>query len=318
VLDDTALLRLNFWADGGVRDLFNFGAVANHLLGSVASRKIAAGSADSGTQLRTTTFYDGFDQIPGQVPGSGDSGYNVNLTRWADIPDGVHVRYGTVDATPAMIQDGDGQHVGTPAQLLNRLQSAIYFEEQQWPDADHSLTATTVGELNDAALTDASGDAGPLGSCVGDPPLCTFPFAKDNRVGPVYVQLPPGYTLPENVQQNVRYPVIYALHGYGQTPDGLTAAELVSTIYMNDPARSSATRLAKAILVYVDGRCRFSSDSPPQPECIEGSFYLNSNRPDNAHPGTDVAQFDSWFDDLITYIDANFRTMGPSDLTVTE
>jgi hypothetical protein len=108
------------------------------------------------------------------------------------------------------------------------------------------------------------------------------------------------------------------LHGYGQTPSGLTAAALISTDLMNDPARSSATRLPKAILVYVDGRCRFSSDSPPQPECIEGSFYLNSPRPDVAHPGTNVAQFDTWFDELIDYIDQQFRTMGPSDVTVTE
>ena len=132
------------------------------------------------------------------------------------------------------------------------------------------------------------------------------------------MQLPPGYGLPANVQRNVRYPVIYALHGYGQTPDGLTAAAVVSTAYMNDPDQSEATRLGKAILVYVDGRCRFSSDNPAQPECIEGSFYLNSDRPDNAHPGTNVAQFDSWFDDLITYIDQNFRTMPAVDLTVTE
>jgi len=312
-LTDTALLRLNVWADGGVRDLFNFGAVANHLIGSIAGRKVAAGGPDTGTQLRTTAFYDGFDKLPGQVYGN-ENLFNINTMRWSEVVDAPHVRYGTIDATPAMIENGDGQHVGTAVQLLDRLQTAIFYAEQQWPDADHTLTDTMADQV--PGDSGAAGDAGLGANCPGG--LCNFPFAADNRVGPVYVQLPPGYTLPENIQRNVRYPVIYALHGYGQTPDGLTAAALVSTDLMNDPDRSEATRLGKAILVYVDGRCRFSSDNPAQPECIQGSFYLNSDRPDVAHPGTDVAQFDSWFDDLLTYIDQNFRTMGPADLQVTE
>ncbi len=312
-MTDEALLRLNVWADGGVRDLFNFGAVANHLVGSIASRKVAAGMTDAGTQLRSTAFYDGFDKLPGQIVGD-ELAFDINAMRWSEVVDVPHVRYGTIDATAAQIQDGDGQHVGTIQQLLDRLQTAIYYAEQQWPDADRTLTDTQTEQVPGEA--DASVDAGLANNCTGG--LCTFPFAADNRVGPVYVQLPPGYGLPANVQRNVRYPVIYALHGYGQTPDGLTAAAVVSTAYMNDPDRSEATRLGKAILVYVDGRCRFSSDNPAQPECIEGSFYLNSDRPDNAHPGTNVAQFDSWFDDLITYIDQNFRTMPAVDLTVTE
>jgi hypothetical protein len=312
-MTDDELLRLNVWADGGVRDLFNFGAVANHLIGAIAGRKVAAGGPDTGTQLRTTAYYDGFDKLPGQVVGN-ESAFDINAMRWSEVVDAPHVRYGTIDATSAMIADGDGQHVGTGAQLLDRLQTSIYYSIQQWPDADRTLTDVASDQV--PGHEDASADAGAGTSCPSG--LCTFPFAADNRVGPVYVQLPPGYTLPENIQRNVRYPVVFALHGYGQTPDGLTAAALVSTAYMNDPNRSEATRLGKAILVYVDGRCRYSSDSPPQPECIEGSFYLNSDRPDVAHPGSNVAQFDSWFDDLITYIDQNFRTMGPSDVQVTE
>jgi hypothetical protein len=313
-LTDTALLRLNFWADGGVRDLFNFDGVANHLMGSIASRKWAAGTTDAGTQLRSTAFYNGFSMLPGQLAGD-EAAYDVNKILWADLVDAPDVRYGDIDATTAMISAGDGQHVGTPQQLLDRLQTSIYYAEQQWPDADRTLTYTNQDEIpGDASALPT--DAGLGTSCQGG--VCSFPFAADNRVGPVYLQLPPGYALPENIQRNVRYPVIYALHGYGQTPDGLIGTSLVSTDNMDDPTKSSATRLAKAILVYVDGRCRYSSDIPPQPECIEGSFYLNSDRPDNAHPGTNVAQFDAWFDDLITYIDQNFRTMPAVTLEVTE
>ena len=297
-LTDADFQRIDIWSDGGVRDMFNFAAVANHLVGSMASRKAA-----DGTQLKSTAFYNGFDTLPGQVRGSPT--VTINTMLWADIVDAPSVRYGTIDATPAMIADGDGQHVGTAEQLIDRLQTSIYFAEQRWTDADRSLTNT-----------DTTGDAGLGTGCSAG--LCSFNFSGTNRTGPVLVQVPPGYDLPDNISRNVRYPAIYVLHGYGQTPSGLTAAALISTDLMNDPARSSATRLPKAILVYVDGRCRFSSDSPPQPECIEGSFYLNSPRPDVAHPGTNVAQFDTWFDELIDYIDQQFRTMGPSDVTVTE
>jgi len=312
-MTDAALLRLSVLADGGVRDLFNFAAVANHLVGAVASRKWAAGTKDAGTQLRTTAFYDGFDRIPGQIVGN-EAAFDINATRWADVVDAPHIRYGSVDATQAMINQGDGQHVGTANQLLDRLQTAIYFAEQQWPDADRTMTYVTNAQVPGDA--DAAVDAGLATNCPAN--LCAFTFSSVGHVAPVSVQLPPGYTLPQNAQRNVRYPVIFALHGYGMTESGLTVSALVSTSYMDDPNRSSATRLGKAILVYVDGRCRFSADNPAQPECIEGSFYLNSNRPDTAHPGSNVAQFDTWFDNLITYIDANFRTMGPSDVEVTE
>jgi hypothetical protein len=314
-LTDEALLRLNVWSDGGVRDLFNFESVANHLTGSIASRPVTSGP-DTGTQLRTTAFYNGFDRLPGQVVGN-EAAFNINTMRWSEIVDAPNIRYGTLDANYTTIGAGDGQHVGTAIQLLNRLQTAIYYAAQLWPDADRTLTDTEESMVGDGGNADASVDAGVLGNnCPGG--LCTFSFTADNRTGPVYLQLPPGYNLPQNVERDVRYPVIYALHGYGQTPDGLEAASLVSTINMDDTQRSEATRLAKTILVYVDGRCRYSSDMPPQPECIEGSFYLNSDRPDDAHPGTNVAQFDSWFDDLIAYVDANFRTMPAVDLTVTE
>ena len=45
--------------------------------------------------------------------------------RWADILDTPSVRYGKFDATPNDIKGGDGQHVGTAVQLLNRLEAAF-------------------------------------------------------------------------------------------------------------------------------------------------------------------------------------------------
>ena len=106
----------------------------------------------------------------------------------------------------------------------------------------------------------------------------------------------------------VRYPVLYVLHGYGQDPRDLEATAAITSNYMNDSQRSAATRLAKMIVVYVDGRCRIDPTTQ-QPECIQGTFYLNSPRSVNGHP---MAQLDDWFEEVMTYIDANYRTMPAS------
>jgi hypothetical protein len=297
-MTDSELLRFDIWSDGGVRDLFNFGAVANHLEGSIASRLAA-----DGTQLRSTAFYDGFDKLPGQIVGD-ENAFSVYSMVWPDLVDDPGIRYGTVDATPAMIAAGDGQHVGTPAQLLDRLTSSLFFAAQHWPDADRTLTYLTS---NDPETSTPN----PLGVTCEIAGLCSTNFTGPvtGRTGPIIVQLPPGYALVQNVKRDVRYPVIYVLHGYGQTPQDLEAVAVVSTNFMDDSSKSSATRLAKFIIVYVDGHCRVAADG--WPECIEGTFWLDSDRP---HGG----KVDSWFDEVVTYIDQNYRTMGPSDVDVLE
>jgi hypothetical protein len=78
------------------------------------------------------------------------------------------------------------------------------------------------------------------------------------------------------------------------------------------------------IVVYVDGRCRIDPISHT-PECIRGTFYLNSTRTvqaedPNTHQLTQrpVARLDDWFEEVIQYIDQNYRTLGPSDVDVVE
>jgi hypothetical protein len=103
----------------------------------------------------------------------------------------------------------------------------------------------------------------------------------------------------------VRYPVLYVLHGYGQDPRDLEAVAAIMNNYMNDPQRSYQTRLPKMIIVYVDGRCRIRPDG--KPECIRGTFYMNSARPDGA-------KLDDWFDEVTDYVDQNYRTMAPTEV----
>jgi hypothetical protein len=295
-MTDSELLRFDIWSDGGVRDQFNLESLANHLEGSIASRL-----KSDGTQLRSTAFYNGFDKLPGQVVGNEDA-FSVYNMVWADLVDAPSTRYGTLDATPAMIAAGDGQHVGTPAQLLDRITSSLFWAAQHWPDADHTLTeltsadpeTTTKNVLGTACETSPSG-------------LCTTNFTGPvtGRTGPIVIQLPPGYGLAANAKRDVRYPVVYLLHGYGQTPEDLEAVAILSTNFMDDASKSAATRLGKFIIVYVDGRCRVEEDG--WPECVEGTFWLNSERPHGA-------LMDSWFDEVVAYIDQNYRTMGPSDV----
>ena len=102
---------------------------------------------------------------------------------------------------------------------------------------------------------------------------------------------------------------MYVLHGYGQDPRDLEAVALISNNFMNDANRSSTNRLPKFIVVYVDGRCRIGANG--KPECIRGTFYLNSTRKDGP-------QLDDWFDEVLQYVDKNYRTLPPSDVEVVE
>jgi len=297
-MTDSEMQRFDIWSDGGVRDLFNFESMANHLAGSVFSRL-----GSDGTPLRSVAFYNGFERLPGQDPTQPDN-FTVDQTIWADLPDSPSVRYGTIDATPAMIQQGDGQHVGTATQLLNRVESSLYFIAQHWPDADHTLTELS----NQNPETSTTNVLGVQCEITG---LCTTNFTGPvtKRTGPIIVQLPPGYALEDNVKRNVRYPTVYVLHGYGQDPSGLEALGIISENFMNNQEKSSATRLAKFIMVYVDGRCRLGANGAP--ECIQGTFYLESDRADGP-------KMDSWFDEVVDYVDTNFRTMPATDIDVVE
>jgi hypothetical protein len=257
----------------------------------------------------------------------------ASQTRWADLAAAPSLRYGTVDATPEQILQGDGMHVGTGAQILFRIEAGFYYVSQQWPDADRDLTNPTKANPETysqnvlcppSTFSDDAGDAQCCELSVTNNCGGLFTGPKSGRTGPFFLTLPPGYANADNQARNVRYPVVYVLHGYGQNPQDLEALQLIANNFMNDGTQSYISRLPKFIAVYVDGRCREGTAPPTpdggippagteqgQPECIQGGFYIDSPRPDGA-------LFDTWFDELVDYIDQNYRTMGPSDVMVTE
>jgi hypothetical protein len=98
------------------------------------------------------------------------------------------------------------------------------------------------------------------------------------------------------------------LHGYGQGPEDLEAAIILLKNWMNSSLDSSASRLPKAIVVYVDGRCRVANGKP---ECIRGTFFADSVRKDGA-------QDEQWWLELMDHMDKNYRTLGETTVDWTE
>jgi hypothetical protein len=277
-LDDAALARVDLWTDGGTRDLFNFAVSAQVLAGAWASRG------------RVVHYYHEFHNIPGQNP-EDPSQFIAGKIPWAEVPGGVFLRYGKIDPSAADLSSGSGQHVGTTDEITRRLQSALYYIGARWPDAPRTLDeASPINPNPDSPQCEISGG-------------CDFTFTDSRgRTGPVSVNLPPGYA---NIgSKDKRYPVIFLLHGYGQTPEDLKAAIIFLTNWMNYAGDSKATRLTKAIMVYVDGRCR---PGAVEAECIRGTFYTDSVREHGP-------KMESWFLELMDEINQRYRTMGPSEI----
>lgn len=297
-LNDEALARIDIWTDGGTRDLFNFAVDAQHLVSGFTARG------------RDALYLTEFSQVAGlggeepSLPGDPNSPkktaeYTPARVNYEDLQGIVLQRYGKIDPTANDITSGSGQHVGTAPELIQRIQSALYFIGSRWREPELVLQhpASTDNPIPGAKECEV------LGTCTFNFPADT---TKPGRVGIVGVTLPPGYANADLA--NVRYPVIYMLHGYGQSPEDLEAAVALTKNWMNSPLDSSASRLPKAIIVYVDGRCRVANGKP---ECLRGTFFADSVSPDRA-------QDETWWLALMDYVDKNFRTRGESEVDWTD
>jgi hypothetical protein len=306
----TSLSRVSFWADGGVRDMANFAAVANHFTGAVSSV-----TNPNGTPVKPPVFYDNFENLPGSDPSQPNEYLAANVL-WNDIPQNAHMRYGYVDATPQMIAMGDGQHVGTGTQILYRLVTGFYFAANAWPDADRTLSQPLITDPTQQGYNAETTTQNELGTKCELEGHCEVYFTgpTTKRTGPLGITLPPGYAIEANRVNDVRYPVLFVMHGYGQDPRDLEATAAVTDNYESDRQRSAATRLAKMIVVYPDGRCRIDPVTNV-PECIRGTFDVNSDRVVDGHP---VGRIDDWFMEVVQYIDKNYRTLPATDVTVVE
>ncbi len=279
-LTDDALARVDLWTDGGLRDLFNFHVGAQHMIGAYAGRG------------RAVSYFSDFSKMPGSdrtQPGQ----FNPAKMPWDDVPGGVLMRYGKIDPDQEAIDTGSGQHVGTGSQIALRLETALFYIGSRWKEPE---LRTFVKQSND--------EPNPAAPACEIDGTCVFSFtSKAGRTGPVSINLPPGYAQKD--QKDRRYPVIFMLHGYGQTPEDLGAAIVFVGNWMNNSNDSMPSRLPKALLVYVDGRCRTGADG--KAECQRGSFFTDSARDGGL-------QDETWWLELMDYVDQNYRTMGETEV----
>ena len=196
-----------------------------------------------------------------------------------------------MDADAEAIAAGDGAHVGTNTQILNRLLSAVSWMSHRWPDGDRELSSDNICTQ--------------LSSSCPHVNYFTFDFTSSrDRTGPVAVVLPPGYFDPANADRS--YPVVYLLHGYGMSPEDLLASGLLIWSFMRSRTIPEADRLQKMIFVFPDGQCRGD-------ECLRGTFFADSPE---SNPGG--AQMETFMLDLMDHMDATYRTRAPESFRVVE
>lgn len=276
-MDLETLRDVDLFADGGIRDLFNWVVMAN---------VTTAGWAARGFPVR---YYNGHAAL--HMDGRLELDYFD--VPWQDVGRAAMVRYGDPDIDPRFIEAGDGGHVGTSSQLIDRLRAGLMMMDARWPDGDRDrVTRDRICAENDRE------QCGYVNTFV-------FDFtATTGRTGPVSMVLPPGYFLEEN--QGRRYPVVYFLHGYGMSPEDLVALGLLMWADMNTPRVGSSRRMQKMILVFPDGRCRGN-------ECLRGTFYTDA--PEEVPGG---AQMQTFLLDLMSHVDAEYRTRSPESFQVVE
>lgn len=267
--------RINLWGDAGIRDFLN----------AVVSANVGFGSLMGEFGLEGAVF-DGFGALNEQT---NDARFDFATVDWSQWPRNGYVRYGDPDATETQINNGDGRHVGTASQLINRATTAFAWINAQWPNGDRNA------DLGGGQILDN----------------LTFTPPTTQRETPYALFLPPGYEDPANA--DLRYPVVFFLHGYGQDPNDLVLVSAVFENYMTNPSWDAEDRFQKMIIVYVDGRCRPNKDGVPVDPtgdlCEGGTFYMDA-------PGGGPAQMETNMLELMDYIDANYRTKMPETVMV--
>ncbi len=292
-LDAAGRERVNFLLDGGLRDLFNFGLGSKQVYGLVKHFR-----------PESTAQYRDFHDIPGVVDRKGQ--YRPWQARWSNAPANLAVFYGKESPTDRDRELGDGDHVGTATQAVERIYSMFNWAGAQWPKLERPSTPYSGLSYSERERIE-SYDSELLGG---------------KREYAIY--LPPGYELEENKDQ--RYPVQYILHGYGGEPAGFVTSALVADGYMKD----TSVNFRPMIMVFPSGRCCFvhrttgerdcretdengksiASRSGFERECVSGNFYVNRK----GFAWEDAVPYGDAFFELMDEIDKRYRTLAASDV----
>jgi len=273
--------ELDVYADGGIRDVFNFGIGADQMFGAVKLREPAA-----------STRFASFFELP---PGEWGASFNPLKADYSRLGRNTFVRYGKTDPTPQEIRDGDGGHVGTVAQAVQRFIVFFKWLSQRWGTVLGGVDVVAGMSRHERVVFDSQALA-----------------SKWN----FEIALPASYDLePER-----RFPVLYMGHGYGMDEDNMAAVNMaLDTLVLNGD-------VIEMIVVYPNGRCCFrtpegakdcrrydddGSDLRDKPgyvrECASGGFYVNHT---GSGAGDDTRYGDAMFE-LMDYVDAHYRVLAP-------
>ncbi len=271
--------RLDVWADAGIRDFLNSHVATNGMMGQLAR---------TGQPVR---LYEAFTRLHGK---DAPKYFDFVKVDWQNVGKNAYVRYGDPTLSQTVVEKtGDGRHVGTAIQVINRTLSFFAMAQKRWPGGDRETKNVDVTSSNFKKNI-------------------TFKSPSTGQDRPFAMFLPPGYFQKENATK--RYPVIYFLHGYGQTPDELIDLSSLFANYMVGTTIAEKDRYQKFIIVYVDGRCRPGGKIPLKDtgdRCEQGTFYLNSA------VDKSTAKMETLMLELIDHVDKNYRTKKPADVEIT-
>ncbi len=208
--------RLRYWADGGIRDIFNFAIDTGHMAGRLQAAGQNVHVYDDFPQL----FQDGSDSSSAFFPSL------QHRDAFGKRGQSIFVRYGNPDADEFDISQGDGAHVGTVIQALNRFMTFFEWIHNRWPGGDYRPIYGAFQREDGVVFIDSAH------------------FGKRYRFG---ISLPPGYGDPANADE--RYPVLLVLHGYGMGPEDLPITGSILASQMASGAWQ------KSIVLFPEGFC---------------------------------------------------------------
>jgi hypothetical protein len=273
-MSDGHMDRMSIWADAGIRD-FLFSAGGMNWFWSSLQTRLGKGVAKD---------YTRFESL--MPPGS--ESFDFLKVDYSPESLGKHayVRYGDPNATEREIMRGDGHHVGTPEQVLNRFLTAMHFIQSRFFEGDYE----GFDEVEDIV------------ELIRPKTFFSDALGRERKYGIVF---PPGYNDPKNA--NKRYPVMYFLHGQGQESQDLLASAILFFGYMAgsttaDTVRRHQSDWAKFIIVFPDSTCDMDA-------CDSGNFNTNHKGIDGNGP----RYMDSIFE-LMAHVEREYRTRIPVEV----
>ncbi|MEW5849398.1 MAG: hypothetical protein AB2A00_11320 [Myxococcota bacterium] len=277
-MSDAMVQRMDVWMDAGIRDFINSAQITNNLFGAIRMRNNA----------ENTRYYKDFSGLANLPPGNNYDYHEVDFSP-SSLGKNAYLLYGNPAICPGHDSTlGDGNHVGPADQVINRLLTLFKFVDERMPGGDWEY-------INSPSAVDDHPDG--FDAHLKMETYHSEALGREQEYG---IVVPPGYYYPENAEK--RYPVVFFLHGQGQSARDLLASGFVFLGAMHQSSRTDIldrSDLQKMFLVFADGECKLG-------DCHTGNFYSNFQGVNG-----DGKQFEQAFLELMQHIDASYRTKAP-------